>query len=56
MEVSIYNPKHTVYEFREWENKVLSIFGIQYKNVIGTRRKLHSEELRVTLHPIHLLG
>jgi len=51
--VLIYNPNYTVYEFREWENKVLRIiFGLQYKKVKGTRKKLHSVELRVTLHPL----
>jgi len=55
--VLISNPKYTVYEFREWENKVLRIiFGLQYRKVIRTRRKLHSEEFRVTLHPLRLLG
>jgi hypothetical protein len=55
--VLISNHKYTVYEFREWENKVLRIiFGLQYKKVIGTRRKLHSEEPRVTLHPLCLLS
>jgi len=46
-----------VYEFREWDNKVLRIiFGLKYKKVIGTRRKLHSEELCVTLPPLRLSG